>query len=127
MIQSGTILDVSDNSGAKKVICIKVLGGSRKFCAKIFDIIKVSIKNAKFSGKVKIGSVYNAFIINTKYRILRCDGSNLKFDRNSVIILDDKLEMVGSSINGFIPKELYFLNKKYKFIKKIISLSKEII
>ncbi|MGX7585822.1 50S ribosomal protein L14 [Candidatus Vidania fulgoroideorum] len=126
MIQTRTILDVLDNSGAKKVMCIKVLGGSKKYIAHIGDRVKVSIR--KSNSKVKMGSIMNAIVVNTRYGIKRKDGVYVRFDRNAVVLVDNMWEdIVGSRIVGIIPKEVVNLKGMYKFIKKIISLSRNII
>lgn len=122
MIQMQSILYVADNSGAKKVMCIKVLGGSKKKCAKIGDLIKVSIKDAIPTGKVKKGEVLNAVIIRTKKGISRNDGSYIKFDKNSVVLLDNKNQPIGTRIFGPVTREL----KCEKYIK-IASLALEVL
>ncbi|WP_458659091.1 50S ribosomal protein L14 [Candidatus Vidania fulgoroideorum] len=121
MIYPGTLLAVSDNSGAKKVLCIRIMYSKKKFGI-LGDVIKVSVKKCLFNSRVKKGNVYNALIVNTKYRIKRNSGFNLKFDKNSVIILDDKLEIISSRIFGLIPKE--FKNSDFR---KLISLADYVI
>ena len=93
MIQMQTTLQSADNSGAKKLMCIKVLGGSHRRFATIGDVIKVAIKDAMPKGKVKKGEVYNAVIVRTKKGIRRPDGSAIRFDSNAVVLLDNKLEL----------------------------------
>ena len=90
MIQAETVLGVADNSGARKVLCIKVLGGSRKRYAQIGDVIKVTIKDAMPRGKVKKGDVYNALVVRTKHGVRRPDGSVIRFDGNAAVLLDNK-------------------------------------
>ena len=96
MIQMQTTLQSADNSGAKKLMCIKVLGGSHRRFATIGDVIKVAIKDAMPKGKVKKGEVYNAVIVRTKKGIRRPDGSAIRFDSNAVVLLDNKLEPLGT-------------------------------
>lgn len=122
MIQMQTELSVADNSGAKKVMCIKVLGGTRKKFANINDIIKVSIKDAIPNAKVKKGDVLNAVIVRSKYGISRKDGTYIKFDTNAVVLLDNKNQPIGTRIFGPIAKEL----KTEKYMK-ISSLALELI
>lgn len=123
MIQERSILNIADNSGAKLAMCIKVLGGSHKRYANIGDIIKVTIKEAIPKGKVKKGDVLKAVIVRTKKGIKRKDGSIIRFDKNSCILLNDTTEQViGTRIFGTITREL----KNEKF-SKIISLAKEVL
>lgn len=122
MIQMQSELLVADNSGAKKVMCIKVLGGSKKRFANIGDLIKVSVKDAIPAGKVKKGEVSNAVIVRTKKGIGRCDGSYLKFDNNAVVLLNNKLQPIGTRIFGPVTRELR--NDRYM---KIISLALEVL
>ncbi|QJC36147.1 50S ribosomal protein L14 [Enterobacteriaceae endosymbiont of Donacia cincticornis] len=123
MIQEHTILNVADNSGAKNVMCIKVLGGSRRRYANIGDIIKVTIKDAIPRGKVKKGDVLKAVIVRTKKGIRRFDGSIIRFDHNSCVLLNDTNEqLIGTRIFGPITREL----RNEKFMK-IISLAPEVI
>ncbi len=100
MIQMQTNLDVADNSGAKKVMCIKVLGGSHRRYAGIGDIIKVSIKDAIPRGRVKKGEVYNALVVRTRKGVRRQDGSVIRFDGNSAVILNNNLQPLGTRIFG---------------------------
>ena len=97
MIQMQTILDSADNSGAKKIQCIKVLGGSHRRYAGIGDIIKVSIKDAIPRGRVKKGDVYNAVVVRTAKGVRRADGSLIRFDGNAAVLLNAKLEPIGTS------------------------------
>ena len=122
MIQMQTKLDVADNSGAKKVMCIKVLGGSHRRYANIGDIIKVSVKDAIPRGKVKKGEVYNALVVRTKKGVRRPDGSLIRFDGNSAVILNSQLQPIGTRIFGPVTREL----RGEKFMK-IISLAPEVL
>lgn len=122
MIQMQTLLHAADNSGAKKVQCIKVLGGSRHRYAGIGDIIKVSVKDAIPRGKVKKGEVYNAVVVRTRKGIRRGDGSAIRFDSNAAVILNAKLEPIGTRIFGPVTREL----RSERFMK-IISLAPEVL
>ncbi|MEI6145078.1 MAG: 50S ribosomal protein L14 [Methylococcales bacterium] len=122
MIQMQTNLDVADNSGAKRVMCIKVLGGSHRRYAGIGDIIKVSIKDAIPRGRVKKGEVYNALVVRTKKGVRRPDGSVIRFDGNSAVILNNNLQPLGTRIFGPVTREL----RGDKFMK-IISLAPEVL
>ncbi|MEN9503176.1 MAG: ribosomal protein [Pseudomonadota bacterium] len=122
MIQMQSILQVADNSGAKKVMCIKVLGGSHRRYANIGDIIKVSIKDAIPRGKVKKGDVYNAVIVRTAHGVRRNDGSKIRFDNNAAVLLNNKLDPIGTRIFGPVTREL----RGEKFMK-IISLAPEVL
>jgi len=122
MIQMQTSLDVADNSGAKKVMCIKVLGGSHRRYAAIGDIIKVSIKDAIPRGRVKKGEVYNALVVRTRKGIRRSDGSVIRFDGNAAVILNNNLQPLGTRIFGPVTREL----RGEKFMK-IISLAPEVL
>ncbi|WMC18772.1 MAG: 50S ribosomal protein L14 [Enterobacteriaceae bacterium PSpicST2] len=123
MIQEQTILNVADNSGARKVMCIKVLGGSRRRYANIGDIIKISIKEAIPNSKVKKGEVLKAVIVRTKKGVRRFDGSLIRFDNNSCVILNNTtLQPIGTRIFGPVTREL----RNEKFMK-IISLAPEVI
>ena len=122
MIQTETVLSIADNSGARKVLCIKVLGGSRKRSARIGDIIKVTIKDAIPRGKVKKGDVYDALVVRTKHGVRRADGSLIRFDGNAAVLLDNKREPIGTRVFGPVTRELRA--KKYL---KIISLAPEVI
>ena len=117
-----TNLDVADNSGAKRVMCIKVLGGSHRRYAGIGDIIKVSIKDAIPRGRVKKGEVYNALVVRTKKGVRRPDGSVIRFDGNSAVILNNNLQPLGTRIFGPVTREL----RGDKFMK-IISLAPEVL
>ncbi len=122
MIQMQTNLDVADNSGARKVHCIKVLGGSHRRYAGIGDIIKVSIKEAIPRGKVKKGDVYTAVVVRTAKGVRRKDGSTIRFDNNSAVLLNAKLEPIGTRIFGPVTREL-----RDKNFMKIISLAPEVL
>ena len=122
MIQAETVLGVADNSGARKVLCIKVLGGSRKRYAQIGDVIKVTIKDAIPRGKVKKGDVYNALVVRTKHGVRRPDGSLIRFDGNAAVLLDSKREPIGTRVFGPVTRELRAIN-----YLKIISLAPEVI
>lgn len=122
MIQSETVLDVADNSGAKRVLCIKVLGGSRRRYAGIGDLIVVSIKEALPMAKVKKGEVAKAVVVRTKKGIQRKDGSCIKFDTNSAVLLNDNLEPIGTRIFGPVAREL-----RTRRFMKIVSLAPEVI
>ncbi|MDQ5768438.1 MAG: 50S ribosomal protein L14 [Candidatus Thiothrix sulfatifontis] len=122
MIQMQSILQVADNSGAKRVMCIKVLGGSHRRYAGIGDIIKVSIKDAIPRGKVKKGDVYNAVIVRTAHGVRRNDGSKIRFDGNAAVLLNNKLDPIGTRIFGPVTREL----RGEKFMK-IISLAPEVL
>jgi len=117
-----TNLDVADNSGAKKVMCIKVLGGSHRRYAAIGDIIKVSIKDAIPRGRVKKGEVYNALVVRTRKGVRRADGSLIRFDGNAAVILNTQLQPLGTRIFGPVTREL----RNEKFMK-IISLAPEVL
>lgn len=122
MIQMQTNLDVADNSGAKKVMCIKVLGGSHRRYANIGDIIKVSVKDAVPRGRVKKGEVYNALVVRTRKGVRRPDGSVVRFDGNAAVILNNQLQPIGTRIFGPVTREL----RGDKFMK-IISLAPEVL
>tara|TARA_B100000315_G_scaffold167224_1_gene155762 strand:- start:1254 stop:1622 length:369 start_codon:yes stop_codon:yes gene_type:complete len=122
MIQVQTELSVADNTGARVVECIKVLGGSKRRTASVGDQIVVSIKDAIPNGKVKKGEVHKAVIVRTKYSIHRSDGSKVKFDNNAAVIVDEKGEPIGTRIFGPVTKEL-----RSKGQTKIISLAPEVL
>ncbi len=122
MIQMQTSLDIADNSGAKRVMCIKVLGGSHRRYAGIGDIIKVSIKDVIPRGKVKKGEVYNALVVRTRKGVRRPDGSVIRFDTNAAVILNANLQPIGTRIFGPVTRELR--GEKYM---KIISLAPEVL
>lgn len=122
MIQMQTNLDIADNSGARRVQCIKVLGGSHRRYAGIGDVIKVSIKEAIPRGKVKKGDVYTAVVVRTAKGVRRKDGSTIRFDKNSAVLLNSKLEPIGTRIFGPVTREL-----RDKNFMKIISLAPEVL
>lgn len=123
MIQEQTVLNVADNSGAKSVMCIKVLGGSRRRYAKIGDIIKIAVKEALPKGKLKKGEVLKAVIVRTKKGVRRSDGSIIRFDENACVILNNTTEQpIGTRIFGPITREM----RNEKFMK-IISLAQEVL
>lgn len=122
MIQEQTILKVIDNSGGKIVKCIKVLNGSRKKTAKIGDIIKVVVKNSIFNSKIKKGQVLKAIIVRSKFPFKRSDGTYLSFNDNSVLLLNNNNQMIGSRVFGFLAKEIKSIH-----FKKLIALSNELI
>ena len=122
MIQMRTILNVADNSGAKRLMCIKVLGGSKRRYAAVGDVIKVSVKDAIPRGKVKKGEVYDAVVVRTKSGVRRPDGSLIRFDTNAAVLLTSKLEPIGTRIFGPVTREL----RNVQFMK-IISLAPEVL
>jgi len=122
MIQMQTVLDVADNTGARAVMCIKVLGGSKRRYASIGDIIKVSIKDAAPRGRVKKGEVYNAVVVRTAKGVRRADGSLIRFDSNAAVLLTPKMEPIGTRIFGPVTREL----RNERFMK-IVSLAPEVI
>ena len=122
MIQMQTKLTVADNTGARTVMCIKVLGGSKRRYAGIGDIIKVSIKDVAPRGRVKKGEVYTAVVVRTAKGVRRADGSLIKFDDNADVLLNNKLEPIGTRIFGPVTREL----RTEKFMK-IVSLAPEVL
>ena len=122
MIQMQTNLDVADNSGARRVMCIKVLGGSKRRYATVGDVIVVSIKEAIPRGKVKKGDVMKAVVVRVRKDIRRPDGSVIRFDKNAAVLVDNKKEPVGTRIFGPVPRELRAKNHM-----KIISLAPEVL
>ena len=122
MIQMRTILDVADNSGARRVQCIKVLGGSKRKTAGVGDIIVVSVKEAIPRGKVKKGTVERAVIVRTAYPVRRQDGTVIRFDRNAAVLINNQKEPIGTRIFGPVPRELRAKNHM-----KIISLAPEVL
>ncbi len=117
-----TMLDAADNSGARKLMCIKVLGGSKRRYANIGDVIKVSVKDAIPRGKVKKGEVYNAVVVRTRKGVRRPDGSVIRFDSNAAVLLNNRLEPIGTRIFGPVTREL----RSERFMK-IISLAPEVL
>ncbi len=122
MIQLQSMLNAADNSGAKTVMCIKVLGGSKRRYASVGDVIKVSVKDAIPRGKVKKGEVYDAVVVRTRRGVRRADGSLIKFDGNAAVLLTSKLEPIGTRIFGPVTREL----RNAQFMK-IISLAPEVL
>jgi large subunit ribosomal protein L14 len=122
MIQMQTVLDAADNSGAKRVQCIKVLGGSKRRYAAIGDVIKVSVKDAIPRGKVKKGEIYTAVVVRTAKGVRRSDGSLIRFDGNAAVLLNSRLEPIGTRIFGPVTREL-----RTKQFMKIISLVPEVL
>jgi len=122
MIQMQTVLDAADNSGARRVQCIKVLGGSKRRYAGVGDVIKVSVKDAIPRGKVKKGEIYNAVVVRTRKGVRRKDGSSIRFDGNAAVLLNARLEPIGTRIFGPVTREL----RTSRFMK-IISLAPEVL
>jgi large subunit ribosomal protein L14 len=122
MIQMRTLLNAADNSGARTLQCIKVLGGTRRRYATVGDVIKVSVKDAIPRGKVKKGEVYDAVVVRTRFGVRRPDGSLIKFDGNAAVLLTNKLEPIGTRIFGPVTREL----RNAQFMK-IISLAPEVL
>ena len=122
MIQMQSRLAAADNSGARELMCIKVLGGSKRRYAKIGDVIKVTVKEAIPRGKVKKGEVYNAVVVRTRKGVRRRDGSLIKFDGNAAVLLNSKLEPIGTRIFGPVTREL----RSERFMK-IVSLAPEVL
>ncbi len=121
MIQMQSMLTVADNSGARQVMCFKVLGGSKRRYAHIGDVIKVTVKDAIPRGKVKKGEVYNAVVVRTRKGVRRSDGSIIRFDGNAAVLLNAKLEPIGTRIFGPVTREL---RENYM---RIISLAPEVL
>jgi large subunit ribosomal protein L14 len=122
MIQMQTILNVADNSGAKKVFCVKVLGGSKKKYATVGDVIVVSVKEAIPNSKVKKGDVMKAVVVRTVKEVRRPDGTFLKFDDNSAVLINNQMEPVGTRIFGPVAREL-----RARQFMRIVSLAPEVI
>ena len=122
MIQMQSMLTAADNSGARRVMCIKVLGGSKRRYARIGDIIKVIVKDAIPRGKVKKGEVYDAVVVRTRSGVRRRDGSLIRFDGNAAVLLNPKLEPIGTRIFGPVTREL----RSERFMK-IVSLAPEVL
>ncbi len=122
MIQTESMLDVADNSGARRVMCIKVLGGSKRRYAGIGDVIKVTIKEAIPRGRVRKGQVMNAVVVRTKHGVRRQDGSLIKFDQNAAVLLNAQMQPVGTRIFGPVTRELRTEN-----FMRIISLAPEVL
>ena len=122
MIQQQTILDIADNSGAKRVMCIKVLGGTKRKYASIGDVIVVAVKESIPNAKVKKGEVAKAVIVRTCHELSRPDGSYIKFDTNSAVLINKDMEPIGTRIFGPVAREL-----RAKKFMKIISLAPEVL
>ena len=122
MIQTQTILEIADNSGARKVMCIKVLGGSKRRYARVGDIIRVAIKEAIPTGRVKKGQVAEAVVVRTKKDIKREDGSSIRFDDNAAVLVNTQKQPIGTRIFGPVSREL-----RSKDFMRIISLAPEVI
>ncbi len=122
MIQMQSVLDAADNSGARRIQCIKVLGGSKRRYAAVGDVIKVSVKDAIPRGKVKKGEIYNAVVVRTRKGVRRKDGSLIRFDGNAAVLLNARLEPIGTRIFGPVTREL----RTNQFMK-IISLAPEVL
>jgi large subunit ribosomal protein L14 len=122
MIQMQSRLDVADNSGAKEVMCIKVLGGSKRKTASVGDVIVVSVKDAIPRGKVKKGDVHRAVIVRTKFDVKRQDGSVIRFDKNAAVLINKQNEPIGTRIFGPVVREL-----RARQFMKIVSLAPEVL
>jgi len=122
MIQMQTVLKAADNSGARRLMCVKVLGGSKRRYARIGDVIKVSVKEAIPKGRVKKGELYNAVVVRTRKGVRRADGSLVRFDSNAAVLLNNQLQPVGTRIFGPVTRELRGEN-----FMKIISLAPEVL
>ncbi|MCK5433500.1 MAG: 50S ribosomal protein L14 [Gammaproteobacteria bacterium] len=122
MIQMQTMLDAADNSGAKRVMCVKVLGGSKRRYAGIGDVIKVTVKEAIPRGKVKKGELYDAVVVRTRKGVRRSDGSLIRFDGNAVVLLNNQRQPIGTRIFGPVTREL----RGAEFMK-IVSLAPEVL
>jgi large subunit ribosomal protein L14 len=122
MIQMQSMLDAADNSGARRLMCIKVLGGSKRRYANVGDVIKVSIKEAIPRGKVKKGDVYNAVVVRTRKGVRRQDGSLIRFDGNAAVLLNAQLQPIGTRIFGPVTREL-----RGEQFMKIVSLAPEVL
>ncbi|HCP47703.1 MAG TPA: 50S ribosomal protein L14 [Deltaproteobacteria bacterium] len=122
MIQSESLLDVADNSGAKKVLCIKVLGGSKRKYASVGDVIKVSVREAIPNSKVKKGTVMEAVIVRTAKEVRRADGTYIRFDNNAAVLVNEQREPIGTRIFGPVAREL-----RAKRFMRIVSLAPEVL
>ena len=122
MIQMQSMLDAADNSGARRLMCVKVLGGSRRRYAHIGDIIRVTVKEAIPRGKVKKGELYHAVVVRTRKGVRRTDGSLIRFDKNAAVLLNNQLQPIGTRIFGPVTREL----RTERFMK-IISLAPEVL
>lgn len=122
MIQMQSMLDAADNSGARRLMCVKVLGGSRRRYAGIGDVVKVTVKEAIPRGKVRKGEMYSAVIVRTRKGVRRPDGSLIRFDRNAAVLLTNQLQPIGTRIFGPVTREL----RRERFMK-IVSLAPEVL
>lgn len=122
MIQMQTVLAAADNSGARRLMCVKVLGGSKRRYAGVGDIIKVTVKEAIPRGKVKKGELYNAVVVRTRKGVRRSDGSVIRFDSNAAVLLNNQLQPIGTRIFGPVTREL----RSERFMK-IVSLAPEVL
>jgi large subunit ribosomal protein L14 len=122
MIQMQSMLDAADNSGARRLMCVKVLGGSKRRYAGIGDIVKVTVKEAIPRGKVRKGEMYNAVVVRTRKGVRRPDGSLIRFDRNAAVLLTNQLQPIGTRIFGPVTREL----RRERFMK-IVSLAPEVL
>lgn len=122
MIQMQSMLDAADNSGARRLMCIKVLGGSRRRYANIGDVIKVTVKEAIPRGKVRKGEIFNAIVVRTRKGVRRTDGSVIRFDGNAAVLLDKQLQPIGTRIFGPVTREL----RGARFMR-IVSLAPEVL
>jgi large subunit ribosomal protein L14 len=122
MIQMQTMLEAADNSGARRLMCVKVLGGSKRRYANVGDVIKVSVKEAIARGKVKKGEVYKALVVRTRKGVRRADGSLIRFDSNAAVLLNNQLQPIGTRIFGPVTREL----RSAEFMK-IVSLAPEVL
>ncbi len=122
MIQMQTMLDAADNSGARRLMCVKVLGGSKRRYARVGDVIKVTVKEAIPRGKVKKGELYNAVVVRTRRGVRRPDGSLIRFDNNAAVLLNNQLQPIGTRIFGPVTREL-----RGEQFMKIVSLAPEVL
>lgn len=122
MIQMQSMLDAADNSGARRLMCVKVLGGSKRRYARIGDIVKVTVKEAIPRGKVRKGEMYNAVVVRTRKGVRRPDGSCIRFDHNAAVLLTNQLQPIGTRIFGPVTREL----RRERFMK-IVSLAPEVL
>ena len=122
MIQMQSMLDAADNSGARRLMCVKVLGGSKRRYAGIGDVVKVTVKEAIPRGKVRKGEMYNAVVVRTRKGVRRPDGSLIRFDRNAAVLLTNQFQPIGTRIFGPVTREL----RRERFMK-IVSLAPEVL
>ncbi len=122
MIQMQSMLDAADNSGARRLMCVKVLGGSKRRYARVGDVIKVTVKEAIPRGKVKKGELYNAVVVRTRRGVRRPDGSLIRFDSNAAVLLNNQLQPIGTRIFGPVTREL-----RGEQFMKIVSLAPEVL